>query len=156
MTENSGEEIVVKKYQSVCMADVEMHCRRRDWGGWVLRGTCLSYPAYPNGSHYGFDLTRCIVSGDARPHHADRHQRGGQRINVSPGWSVHLPTSSIRKHTYAVAGPTSGWHQARVHKGCRRLLFEGMQGIDDHLRDRGVDVSSDHPRSPAAFRLSGM
>jgi hypothetical protein len=31
--------------------------RRRDWYGWTLRGTWLSYPAYQNGSRYGFDLT---------------------------------------------------------------------------------------------------
>ena len=31
--------------------------KRRDWHGWLLHGTRLAYPAYPNGSHYWFDLT---------------------------------------------------------------------------------------------------
>jgi hypothetical protein len=48
----------------VCVraSDIEMRARQHDWNGWKLRGTVLWYPAYPNGSIYGFDLMRFVSS----------------------------------------------------------------------------------------------
>jgi hypothetical protein len=33
-------------------------------------------------------------------------------------------------------GVAVGW----VHQGCRQRLFRGMDKLDDHMRDRGIDV----------------
>jgi hypothetical protein len=43
-------------------SDLEILAPRRDWHGWTLRGTVLSYPAYANGNRYGFELTRFVSS----------------------------------------------------------------------------------------------
>jgi hypothetical protein len=43
-------------------SDIEIRARQRDWNYWKLRGTVLSYPAYPNSSSYGIDLTRFVSS----------------------------------------------------------------------------------------------
>jgi hypothetical protein len=38
-------------------------------------------------------------------------------------------------------GVAVGW----VHKGCRGRLFDGMRSLDDHARERGLDVPDIDP-----------
>jgi hypothetical protein len=89
----------------VCVraSDIEVRRRRRDWNGWKLRGKVLSYRAYPNGSRYGFDLTRFVSSASM----LDMIMQIDGKAWATDQCVAGLASSSL-KRTSAAWGATSG------------------------------------------------